>query len=655
MRRLEEGILTGAGEIALPALVSTLCICIVFVPMFFLSGVAKYLFVPLAEAVVFAMLASYVLSRTLVPTLVMYLLRSVHGKEHNPANSKNVFVRFQRGFEERFERFRYRYAGILRGCLHHRGLVCLAAIVFFAATTLLIRFLGQDFFPSVDAGQIALHFRGKSGTRIEETARLADYIDAEIKKIIPPEDLGEIVDNLGVPISGINLSYSNTGVIGPADGDILVSLKEGHKRSTPSYVRELRLALARDFPGTLFYFLPADIVSQTLNFGLPAPLDIQISGRDVKSNRAIAATLASEIQKVPGAVDIRVQQPADEPRLSFAIDRTKAAELNLSTRDVANNVLLTLSGNGVVQPAFYLDPNTGVSYNISTTAPERDIFSLQSLQNIAIGQPITLSADQPGAQAGQLLQNVVSFQRTMGPTVVSHFNVLPVIDIYGSVSGRDLGGVMQDIQPLIDKTKQSLPRGSFLTTRGQVLTMQSSFLGLGLGLVCAIALVYLLLVVNFQSWTDPFIIITALPGALSGVIWMLFTTQTTLSVPSLMGAIMCLGVATANSVLLVSFARSSMEGGKDAVNAALDAGATRLRPVLMTALAMIIGMVPMALGLGEGGEQNAPLGRAVIGGLIIATATTLFFVPVVFASIHSHLRRRTQKHALAHQPHSATA
>ena len=655
---LEEAILDGAQEIALPALVSTLCICIVFVPMFFLSGVARYLFVPLAEAVVFAMLASYVLSRTLIPTLVMWFYRRVHqpGIQHPPADADRdalttggtlirrreirsfssrlmePLIRFQLSFERGFHRFREGYLGWLEACMIHRRSMAAVFLTGCVASLGLVFLLGQDFFPLVDAGQIRLHLRARTGTRIEETARLVDEIEQAIQREIPAAELDGMLDNIGIPGSGISLSYSNNGLIGTGDADILVSLKPGH-RPTPEYVDHLRTKLNARFPGTLFYFLPADIVSQTLNFGLPAPFDIQFVGRDQARNRELAARLADQIRHVPGAVDVRVQQPADQPKLRFAVDRAKSVEMGLTERDVANSVLLGLSGSGQVQPSYWLNPKNGISYLVNARAPEHEMMSLQDLRGI----PITAGASGDGN--GQLLANLATFSRTNGPAVVSHYNVQPVIDVFGGVSGRDLGGVMRDIQPLMDKIQKELPRGSYLVVRGQVDTMKSSFFGLGVGLVAAIALVYLLLVVNFQSWLDPFIIISALPAALAGVAWGLYLTQTTLSVPALMGAIMCLGVATSNSVLVVSFARENLLASGDPVGAGIHAGVGRLRPVIMTALAMVIGMLPMSLGLGEGGEQNAPLGRAVIGGLLMATLATLFFVPVVFSLMH---RRRIQ-------------
>jgi len=645
-KELRQAILDGAQQIATTAFVSTLCICIVFVPMFFLTGVARYLFLPLAESVVFAMLASYIISRTLVPTLVMYLFRNQkHGHEFDEhAVPTNIFGRIQDAFERNFERFRRSYAGLLESCLAHRGRVLMLFLAFFSGSWLLLPYVGQDFFPDVDAGQISLHLRAHSGTRIEETARLTDLVDKVIREEIPKEELKGIIDNLGIPNSGISLSYTSSGLIGTGDGDILISLNENH-HSTKEYIKKLRIRLNREFAGVTFYFLPADIISQTLNFGLPAPFDVQIYGKEMAANREVAAGIATKIRQVTGAVDVRVQQPADQPKLRYFVDRTKAAEVGLTELQVANNVLLSLSGSGVLQPAYYLNPKNGISYLVVASTPQHRIDSIDALDNIPISAGTSNAAGDE-----QLFSNVATLTRGSGQPVVSHYNVQPVIDVFGGVSGRDLGGLLRDIKPIVKEAEKKLPRGSFILLRGQAETMHNSFVGLGWGLVFAIALVYLLLVVNFQSWTDPFIIITALPGALAGVIWMLFLSQTTLSVPSLMGAIMCLGVATANSVLIVTFARMAVDEGKSALAAALEAGATRLRPVVMTALAMIIGMLPMSLGIGEGAEQNAPLGRAVIGGLLFATVATLFFVPIVFAMIHTRAEKPESPEAQSIKP-----
>jgi multidrug efflux pump subunit AcrB len=628
-KALDDAILDGAQEIAMPAFVSTLCICIVFVPMFFLTGVAHYLFVPLAEAVVFAMLASYVLSRTLVPTLVMWFYRNVeHSSGHEEPAATALWLRpfaaIQTRFERGFDRFRDGYRILLGAVLHHRTPFAAIFLVFCIGSMLLVPQLGQDFFPSVDAGQFRLHLRARSGTRIEETAKLVDEVEAAIRQEIPASEFRGMLDNIGIPGSSINLTYNDSGLIGTGDADILVALRPEHG-PTASYVDRLRARLNREFPGITFYFLPADIVSQSINFGLPAPFDIQLVGRNQVKSREVAGRLADQIRRVPGAVDVRVQQPADLPKLSVEIDRTKASGMGLAERDVGNSVLLSLSGSGQVSPVYWIDPRIGIQYLVNVRVPERQMDSLAALGSIPI------NASQPGEGNGQLLANLATVTRSAGPPVISHYNVMPVIDIFGGVSGRDLGGVLHDLKPLIAQAEKELPKGSSIILRGQAETMHSSFVGLGVGLVMAIVLIYLLLVVNFQSWLDPFIIITALPGALAGVVWALHLTLTTASVPALMGAIMSLGVATANSVLVVTFARNDLQQGMDPLTAAWEAGVSRLRPVLMTAAAMVIGMFPMALGLGEGGEQNAPLGRAVIGGLVVATIATLFFVPVVFS------------------------
>jgi len=631
-----QAILDGAREIALPAFVSTLCICIVFVPMFFLTGVARYLFVPLAEAVVFAMLASYALSRTLIPTLVMWFYRNVEDGGHLTGTGAVVRPGLLEGG---FARFREGYRGFLGTVLAHRALFVTLFPAFCVGTWLLIPQLGQDFFPTVDAGQFRLHVRAHSGTRIEETARLVDRIEAVIREEVPTRDLGGILDNIGIPFGGVPLTYIDNGLTGTADADILVSLNHGH-RPTADYVRRLRSRLNRDFPGATFYFLPADIVNQTINFGLPAPFDIQIVGRDRDKSRAIAASLVEKIRRVPGAVDVRVQQPSDQPELHFAIDRTKASQIGLTERDVASSVLLSLSGSGQVQPNYWLNPKNGIQYLVNMRVPEHPMDSIQAINSIPV------SANQPGKNNSQILANLATFERASGSPIFSHYNVMPVIDVFGGVSGRDLGGVLKDITPIIEEAKKELPKGGFIMLRGQADTMHKSYTGLGIGLVLAIVLIYLLLVVNFQSWLDPFIIITALPGALAGVVWALYLTLTTLSVPALMGAIMSLGVATANSVLVVTFARNNLLQGLDPLTSAWEAGVGRLRPVLMTALAMIIGMLPMSLALGEGGEQNAPLGITVIGGLILATVATLFFVPVVFSLLHRSVPKPPQPEEL---------
>jgi multidrug efflux pump subunit AcrB len=619
---LKEGILQGAAQISVPALVSTLCICIVFLPMFFLSGVARYLFVPLAEAVVFAMLASYVLSRTLVPTLAMYLLRV---KEQNAVASRNPFTVFQRGFERGFERLRDRYHRLLTSLVERRFVFVPVFLLFCLLAWGLTPWLGENFFPDTDSGQFILHMRAKTGTRIEETARLADLIENSIRRVVPPQELDNILDNIGIPYSTINYLHNTSGLIGAADADILVSLKEDH-RPTADYVRELRKNLPHEFPGITFYFLPADMVTQILNFGVPAPIDIQIEGADIQSNRRIADKILNEIRQVPGIADPRIQQDFDYPTFHVTVDRTKAAGGGFTQRDIATSLLVSLSGSFQTTPTFFLNWQNGVSYNLATQTPQYRIQSLQDLQNM----PLTsASMSRP-----EILADVASITRSSEMAVLTHYNIRRVVDVYASVQDRDLGAVGRDITRIVDANRKLLPRGSFITVRGQIETMRTSYIGLVAGLGFAIVLIYLLIVVNFQSWLDPFIIITALPAALAGIIIFLFVTHTTLSVPALMGAIMCMGVATANSILVVSFAKERLAEHANALEAAIEAGVTRFRPVLMTALAMIIGMIPMALGFGEGGEQNAPLGRAVIGGLLCATVATLIFVPAVFSMFH---------------------
>ena len=625
-KEVEPAILDGAQQIAVPALVSTLCICVVFVPMFLLSGVSRFLFVPLAEAVVFAMIASYVLSRTLVPTLAKYWLHK-HVPEHLAGATTNVFQRFQRGFEHRFAAVRNGYHELLGTALQHRPAFALVFIAIGATAFLLLPWLGRDFFPTVDAGQVRLHLRARSGTRLEETARLCDAVEAGIRQIIPPQELDSLIDNIGVPYSGINLSYSTSAPVGPGDADIMIALREGHRRPTAEYVRMLRAQLRDEFPGTSFAFLPSDIVNQILNFGLPAPLDVQVVGNNIDANRSFANNLLAKLKTIPGAVDLRIQQAFDYPQFNVAVDRTNASLVGLTQLEVASDVLISLSGSQQTAPTFWVDPGSGIQYNVTTQAPQ---YRLTSLHDLA-ATPITTG----GGGSQQLLANLATISRGVGPAVVSHYNARPVIDIYGSVDGTDLGTVATAVRGIVDGSRHDLPRGSDLLLRGQMETMRTSFSGLAYGMIGAVVLIYLLIVVNFQSWLDPLIIVSALPAALAGMVWMLFVTHTTISVPALIGAIMCLGVATANSILIVSFARERMDAGLSAMAAALEAGFVRFRPVLMTALAMMIGMLPMALGLGEGGEQNAPLGRTVIGGLLFATFATLLFVPVVFAVIHA--------------------
>lgn len=626
-KELVQAILDGSAEIATPALVSTLSICIVFVPMFFLSGVARYLFVPLAEAVVFAMLASYLLSRTLVPTMARYMLveQTEEQRREHTESSRNPFVRLQSGFENGFERFRDGYHRLLAACIEHRKLF---VVGFFGACILsfaLLPLIGEDFFPSVDSGEFNIHMRAPTGTRIEETAALCDRVESDIRAHIPPSQLASIIDNIGLPYSAINLSYSNAAPIGSGDADILVSLARNH-RPTVQYVRELRRVLNQDFPGIEFYDLPTDMVSKILDFGLPAPIDVQIVGRNLRANRRFADNLLNQLKFVPGTVDLRIQQAFNEPRLHIHVNRTEAEQIGYTANDVARNLLISLSGSFQTTPTFWLDPRNGVSYNIAVQTPEYSNDSLQKLENIPISGP--------GTSQSEVLSDVASFSRGSEMAVVSHYDVEPAIDIFGSVDGRDLGGVAGDIQSIVDRSRKDLPQGSQIHILGQIQTMRSSFDGLLGGLGFSIILVYLLIVVNFQSWLDPFVILMALPAALAGIVWCLFITHTTISVPALTGAIMCMGVATANSILVVSFSRERLSAGKTPAEAALEAGYTRFRPVLMTALAMIIGMLPMALGLGEGGEQNAPLGRAVVGGLTFATVATLLFVPVFFSIVH---------------------
>ncbi|NSL18116.1 efflux RND transporter permease subunit [Tatlockia micdadei] len=629
---VDTAILDGAKQIAIPALVSTISICIVFVPMFYLGGVAQYLFAPLAEAVIFAMLASYILSRTLVATLAKYLLKR-HEPEESQSGIRNPLVRIHQGFEKRFEQFRHGYHSLLEKALSHSKLFVIAFLGFILVSLILLTpWLGSNFFPDVDAGQIKLHFQAPTGTRVEETARLAGEIDALIRKAIPKNELSSIVANIGLPTSGINLSYSNSATNGASDADILISLKENHK-PVKDYIRELRPQLQEKFPGVTFSFLPADIVNQILNFGLPSVIDIQIIGWKEKENRRHARMLLDRVKHIPGVVDAHFRQAFNYPNILVEANRSRARELGFSQFDIANNLLITLSGSFQTTPNFWVNPKNHVSYSIATQAPQYYLDSLQALKNIPITNATT------GVQA-QILGALSKNKRLSVPVVVSHYNVQPVIDIFASVQDTDLGTVAKAINKILDETKKDVPLGSSVVVRGQIDTKEKAFTGLYIGLIFSIVLVYLLIVINFQSWLDPFIIITALPAALAGIVWMLFLTHTTLSVPALTGAIMCMGVATANSILVISFARQHMREGNDPLSSALEAGRTRLRPVLMTALAMIIGMLPMALGMGEGGEQNAPLGRAVIGGLSFATVATLFFVPTIFYIIHNYLHKK---------------
>jgi CzcA family heavy metal efflux pump len=628
-KEMRQAILDGAQQIAVPALVSTLSICIVFVPMFFLAGVAKFLFVPLAEAVSFAMLASYLLSRTLIPTLVMFIMR---GHEHRNEAPKSFLGRFQRGFERKFEDFRRGYEQLLETTLEHRGAFVICFLIFCVLSLGIFMLLGQDFFPQVDAGQLRLHVRGRPGLRVEETARLCDEVEAVLRQEIPKRELQTVLDNIGLPNSGINQSYSSNGTIGTSDAEILIALDPEHHHPTAGYVRHLRELLPQRFPGVEFFFQPADIVSQILNFGLPAPIDVQVVGADMASNYAIAQQIANKMRHIPGAADVHVQQLLSLPTLHMDIERTRVAQVGLTARDVAQSVLVSLSGSFQTAPNFWLNPRNDVTYQVAVQSPQYRMTTMQDLMTIPVTSP----------QGTELLSNLVQVSPVARPATVNHYNVQPVIDVYASTQDRDLGAVATETYKVLKDFDGKLPRGTNIVVRGQVVTMRSSFIGLGVGLIGAILLVYLLIVINFQSWLDPFIIIAALPGALAGICWFLLLTRTTLSVPSLTGAVMCMGVATANSILMVSFAREQMDEGIPALQAAVAAGYTRIRPVLMTALAMIIGMVPMALGFGEGGEQNAPLGRAVIGGLLFATVATLFFVPSVFAIFHG---RREAKRA----------
>ena len=626
-RYLEEGhglrraIEEGAGQIAVPILVSTLCICIVFLPMFFLSGVARYLFVPLAESVVFAMIAAYILSLTLVPVMAMYLLKP-HG---HAAPSRNPLARMQRSFDRGFERVRAGSQSLLIRLVARRVLFVPVFLLGCLATFLLVPFLGQNFFPSTDNGSFLLHVRAPSGTRIEETAKLCDEVERRIRSIVPPSEMDNVLDNIGLPYSTLNFQHATSGLFGAGDADILVSLNEKH-HPTAGYVKQLRKVLPGAFPGTIFYFLPSDIVTQILNFGLPAPIDVQFDGKDIEDNRKVADAVLADLHTIPGLVDLRIQQPDDYPALKIDVDRTLAEQGGYTFRDVGGSLVNILSGSSQLSPMYFLNPRNGVNYNMVAQAPQYDIQSMNDLKNVPLASP--------NAVKPEILADVATISRTTEMPIISHYNLRRTIDIYGNVQGRDLGAVGRAIDRVVAAHKASLPRGSAVTVRGQIETMKSSYTGLLAGLAFAIVLVYLLIVVNFQSWLDPFIIITALPAALAGIVLFLFLTGTTLSVPALMGAIMCMGVATANSILVVSFAKDRLLHHGDAILAALEAGSTRFRPVIMTALAMIIGMIPMALGAGEGGEQNAPLGRAVIGGLSLATVATLLFVPAVFALLH---------------------
>jgi multidrug efflux pump subunit AcrB len=643
-KEVEQAILDGAEQIVTPAFVSLLCICIVFVPMFFLTGVPRFLFVPLAEAVMSAMVWSFILSRTLVPTMAKYMLRK-HADTHGPDGalppSRNPFVRLQRGFEARFERARFAYREMLIMALNHRPIFVTCFLAFVLGTFALAPFLGRDFFPLVDGGRILMHVRLSIGTRVEESARQFAEIEKVVRQVIPPHELDTLVDNIGFPVSGINMTYNNTGTIGSQDGEIQIGLSEDH-RPTADYVHTLREELPARFPGATFSFLPADIISQILNFGAPAPMEVQIRGPNLNENFAYAQDLLRRMRHVPGLVDARIQQSLSEPSFNVNVDRTRAQYVGITERDVTNSMVVNLAGSSQVQPTFWLNPENGVNYSIVMQTPQYQVDSLNALSNL----PITAPGVPP-----QTLGAIADFKRVVVPAVYSQYNVQPMIQIYGTTQGRDLGAVAADVQKILDETAKDAPKTAQVAMLGQVRTMNSSFSGLIFGLAAAVVLIYLLIVVNFQSWADPFVIITALPAALAGIVWMLFATHTTLSVPALTGAIMCMGVATANSVLVISFAKERLDEHGDAVAAAIEAGFVRLRPVVMTALAMIIGMLPMALGLGEGGEQNAPLGRAVVGGLCLATIATLIFVPVVFSIIHQ--RRGSVGARAIGEPHVA--
>lgn len=641
---LYEAIMEGAGEIAVPAFVSTLCICIVFVPMFFLGGVAKYLFVPLAEAVIFAMLASYILSRTLVPTMAYLLLGHASKRGRLGEAIYAVHVRFN----DRFEKFRTAYVLLLSHLLTHRKQFIFGFLFFCVTSCGIFALLGRDLFPLVDTGQIKLHLRAPSGTRVERTAIIADEVQTVIRKVIPEKDLAGILDNVGLPNSGINLSYSSSGTIGAFDADIMITLKPGH-RPSEEYMEALLPELRKNFPDIEFFFQPADIVTQILNFGIPAAIDVQIVGANYTANQQLASKLVTRIAGVKGAADVHVHQRLDKPAIALKMDRTRMQSLNLTPADLAQNVLLPLSGSAQTSPSFWLNPLNNINYSIQVQAPQAKIESLDDLLRLPVGpsnaaaSSVSAAANSLGGRGPQLLGNLVTVSPITEFAILTRYNIQPSINIYANVRGRDLAGVANDIQKILDEARVELPRGSRMVMRGQVETMKNSYTGLAIGLLGAIVLVYLLIVVNFQSWLDPFIVIAALIAALAGIAWMLILTATNLSVPALTGAIMTMGVATANSVLVISFARQRLADGLPALSAALEAGSTRLRPVLMTALAMILGMIPIAIGIGEGSEQNAPLGRAVIGGLLFATVSTLLFVPVLFASFHRMLALRNEQ------------
>ena len=658
---LVKAVLDGAQQIAAPAFVSTLCICIVFVPVLMLTGAARFLFTPLAMAVVFAMLASYLLSRTLIPNMVHTLLRKemklyLLGEHGETAGGTGIIWRVHYAFNHQFERMRAFYSSLLEWALQHRGPVLAGFGIFIAASLCLATFIGEDFFPTVDSGQLRLHARAPAGTRIEETEVIFANVENEIRNVIPPREIGTIIDNIGLPNSSTNLGSGDSPTIGVSDGDILISLNPEEHGSTVEYTTALRRRLNQKFPSVLFFFEPANITNQILNFGLPAPIDLQVVGRDAAKNYAIAQTLEQRISHIPGAADVHIHQVVDYPEIDLNVDRTKAGEMGLTQRDVSNSLLISLSGSGQVAPTQWLNWTNGVNYSVSVQTPQYRLNSLDALMHTPItppssGVPVTdglavgmapnqssLNYGNPGASStggAQFLSNLAGTKRGVGPEIVNHYNVQPVFDVYANIDHSDLGSVGSAVEKIVADVSRKLPRGTTLELRGQVDTMRTSFYRLGLGLIFAVSLVYLLMAVNFQSWVDPFIILMALPGAMAGIVWMLFITQTTFSVPSLMGAMMCIGVATANSILMVVFANDQRLEGLNARRAALSAGQVRIRPVMMTALAMIIGMLPMALGFGEGGEQNAPLGRAVIGGLLMATLTTLIIVPIVYSYLRT--------------------
>jgi len=641
-KEVETAILDGAAQIVTPAFVSLLCICIVFVPMFFLNGVARFLFVPMAEAVIFAMISSFILSRTLVPTMAKYLLKQhVQGEHEHASKSPGPLGRFQRGFEARFEKVRAKYHGLLELALTHRRPFVIGFLGFVMLSFALVPFLGRNFFPAVDSGQILMHVRAPVGVRVEKTAQIFANVEGAIREIIPPAELGTVVDNMGLPVSGINTAYNNTGTVGSQDGDIQIALNEGH-RPTDEYVREMREKLPREFPGVTFSFPPADIISQILNFGSPAPIDLQIRGNNLDANFAYADRILREVRDVPGVVDARIAQSHANPTFNVDVDRTRAQLVGISEGDVTNSMVVNLAGSSQVAPTFWLNNANGVSYPIVMQTPQYSLDSLAALQNL----PITAR----GGGTSQILGGLATVQRTSTNEVVSQYNIQPMVEIFATTQDRDLGAVASDIQRIVHENAQALPKGSTVALLGQVQTMNSAFAGMLFGLLGAVVLIYLIIVVNFQSWADPFVIVTALPAALAGIVWMLFATHTTLSVPALTGAIMCMGVATANSILVVSFCRERLAEHGDPFKAALEAGFTRFRPVLMTALSMIIGMAPMALALGEGGEQNAPLGRAVIGGLMFATTASLFLVPVIFCIVHARPGRAATPAAVSGGP-----